>query len=51
VGQEDAGTSALQGQAWVYEGGGPAVMVHEERLREKHNHVKLCQQKQVGRRV
>lgn len=32
VGQQAAGPGALQGQAGVYEGGGPAVVVHEERL-------------------
>lgn len=35
VGQKAAGSSALQWQTGVYEGGGPAVMVHEERLRVK----------------
>lgn len=37
VDQKAAGSSALNRQTGVYEGGGPAVMVHEERLRVKRN--------------
>lgn len=35
--QKAAGSSALKRQTGVYEGGGPAVVVHEERLRVKQN--------------
>lgn len=37
VDQKAAGSSALQRQTRVDEGRGPAVMIHEERLRVKHD--------------
>lgn len=35
VGQQTTGPDALQGQPGVDEGGGAAVVVHKERLRER----------------
>lgn len=40
VGQEGSGPRALEGQPGVDEGGGTAVMVHEERLHlHTHNNI------------